>query len=355
MPRVCKYFLLVSAILLFVLPSFAQETLKVDITLVSVPVIVSDRQGRYVGGLQQQDFTLYEDGVKQEISFFAANEEPLTVALLLDTSQSTKDVLNDIRHAAKDFVKKLRPQDRAMIVSFDHEVTLLTDLTADHKKLEQGIESADIGIRLGTMMRDAVANVTEKYLKPIKGRKAIVLLTDGKDHGSSVSEEELLDLTEESDTMIYPIFYLTMPKNLVRNQVPKFPRGGGLGGIGMGRRGGIMLGPRFPRMPNPNQQAKRERRRQRVEQRNEGVMDFLDELAAAAAGRFYRSDTTDLKKTFGLITDELRHQYRIGFYPAEDKNEGNLHQLKVEVAKSDVVVRSRHTYRLATASQPVSH
>ena len=322
--------------------TFAQETLKVDTTLVSVPVIVSDRQGRYVGDLQEKDFSLFQDGNKQPISFFAATEEPFNVALLLDTSHSTFAVINDIKHAAKDFVKRLRAQDRAMIVTFDHEIRVLTELTSDHHSLEKAIESAEIGERAGTVLRDAIDNVIEKNLKPIKGRKAIVLLTDGKDHGSYISERDLLDQTAEAEVLIYPIFFQNFPP-MAQNRAPRMGRGG-FGGIGMGRRGGIML----PRAPRPNQERKREERRQKIEQRNESVIDYLVELAEGSAGRFYRSDVSDLKKTFAQIADELRHQYRLGFYPPDEADAGKLHTLKVAVAKSDVVVRARRNYRLVS-------
>lgn len=88
----------------------------------SVPVIVSDRQGRYISGLKAPDFTLYEDRNKQPISFFADTEEAINVALLLDTSRSTAGVLDDIKKAAKEFIKQLRPQDRAMVASFDYDL-----------------------------------------------------------------------------------------------------------------------------------------------------------------------------------------------------------------------------------------
>src|ERR1700754_2467489 len=98
-----------------------QESVKLKATLVNVPVIISDRQGRYLSGLRAEDFTLYNDHVKQTIAVFEATEEPLNVALLLDTSKSTRDVLDDIKAAALNFIKRLRPQDRALIVSFDYD------------------------------------------------------------------------------------------------------------------------------------------------------------------------------------------------------------------------------------------
>ena len=109
----------------------ATEIIKVDTRLVSVPVTVSDRNGRYVPGLTEADFTLYQDGVKQNIDFFGATEEPLTIALLIDTSQSTRPVLADIKDSAHAFLKLLQPRDRAMVVSFDYDTHVLSGLTTD--------------------------------------------------------------------------------------------------------------------------------------------------------------------------------------------------------------------------------
>ncbi len=310
-----------------------QETLKIDTALVSVPVIVSDRQGRYISGLKAADFTLYEDRVKQPIDFFADTEEPINVALLLDTSKSTTMVLDDIKKAAKDFVKQLRPQDRAMIVSFDFKETALCELTSDRKTLEKAIGKARIGEIPGTKLRDAVYDVMREEFRNVKGRKAIILLTDGKDHGSEVSERVLLDSATEADTLIYSVFYQSLRRNPARQG------GGGWGGR-RGRRGGIFTP--MPRFPAPPQ------RRGRIEERNEDAIEFLQELADVAAGRYFDSEVAKLKETFGLIVEELRHQYRLGFYPA-DHAAGSIHSLKVEVARPDVVIRSRRSYRVSAA------
>src|SRR5215813_13073247 len=201
----------------------SEQTIKIDTTLVSVPVIVSDRQGRYIAGLKSSDFTLYEDRVKQPIVFFADTEEPINVALLLDTSKSTAWVLEDIKKTAQDFVKQLRPQDRAMIVSFDRDTMALCELTSDRKTLERAIGNAQIGERFGTKLRDAVNDVMKEEFRTVKGRKAIVLLTDGKDHGSEVAEQELLESAAEADTLVYSVFYRSLPPGLDRSQ--QSPRG----------------------------------------------------------------------------------------------------------------------------------
>ncbi|HZS07891.1 MAG TPA: VWA domain-containing protein [Blastocatellia bacterium] len=301
------------------------ETLKIETTLVSVPVIVSDSQGRYVPGLQAADFALYENRLKQQVDFFAAVEEPLNVALLLDTSFSARNVLDDIRDAARDFIRQLRPQDRAMVVSFDWRVNTLSPLTGDRKALERAVKEARIGEQLGTVLRAAVDQVLRGEFKSLKGRKAIILLTDGKDAGSRIGPQPLLETVTEADTLIYTVFYTTgLSQERERMR--------------MGRRGGVLAS-------SPEQRERRERRERRVEARNEVAVDFLQALAEASAGRYYRSEVTNLKKTFGLIADELRHQYRLGFYPP-DHPPGSTHSLRVEVARPGLVVRARRSYRV---------
>ncbi len=331
---------LVFVSLFFVTTSHAQNTdevIKVDVNLVSVPVIVSDRQGRYVAGLKAEDFSVYQDGRKQTVSFFGAEEEPLNVALLLDTSKSTKDVLKQIKNSAKDFIKLLQPNDRAMIVTFDYRVTVLSPLTSDRKELEKAIKKVEIGEKVGTVMRDAVQEVVSNSFANVKGRKAIILLTDGKDFGSYPTKEELLDTVEENDVMIYSVFYKT---RMGGNQriIDRVLNGGIFGG---GRRGrmrrfpnGGGVPPNFP--PNRGGMGG---------EADEDAKVYLQRMSDSTAGRFYEKEVTDLKKTFELIADELRKQYRLGFYPDELDKNADVHQLKVKVSLSDVAVRSRGTYR----------
>jgi len=210
--------------------SLAQEKqsdapIKVQTTLVSVPVIVSDRDGRYVSGLKLGDFKLYQDRIEQPIAVLDAAEEPLNIALLLDTSHSTQPVLGDIKKAAGNFLKEMRTQDRAMVVSFDYDVHVLSALTYDRKVLERAIKDSSIGERPGTTLRDAVAEVIEHRFKRVEGRKAIILLTDGKDFGSRIDEQDLFDEAAESGAMIYPILFETGNQRLGFGGPFNFPRG----------------------------------------------------------------------------------------------------------------------------------
>lgn len=331
----------------------ATEVIRVYSDLVSVPVIVSDRDGRYISGLQQQDFKLYDNGAEQKLAYFDAAEAPLNVALLLDTSRSTESVIDDIRKAAKNFLKELRPQDRAMIVSFDYAVHKLSPLTSDRKVLERAIKDAQVGEYFGTMLNDALLDVIEQDLRPVNGRKAIVLLTDGEDAGSRASAEDVLSYATESEAMIYSIYYAPAPRRGLGRDLP-FPRRGGI----FGRRGPRQ--DRFPRQrfsqdrlpgqrgPGPEQRNDRQDRQDRRERRSELAIDFLIRLSEVSAGHFYESETTDLKKTFSLIADELRNQYRLGFYPDALARDGSLHKLRIKVDKPEVAIRARTRYRAAT-------
>lgn len=245
-----------------------------------------------------------------------------------------------------------------MIVTVDDEVRVLSSLTNDHQTLEQAIEHAQVGDRVGTVLRDGIDEVLEQDFKTLKGRKAMILLTDGKDHGSRISEEDLLDKAEEADALIYSVFYDTVGAGR-RSPPPRMGRGG-WGGVRIGRRGQIRTP--FPRFPRPDVEARRQERerrrrerdsrhREQIEARNGRAMDYLEELSDVSAGRFYRSNLTDLKKTFSLIGDELRHQYRLGFYPEDGKAPGSLHTIKVEVARPEIVVRARKYYRTPDKSQ----
>ncbi|MGI8469437.1 MAG: VWA domain-containing protein [Pyrinomonadaceae bacterium] len=316
------------------------EIIKVNTNLVSIPVVVNDRDGRYIPNLKQSDFSVFQDGEPQEISFFAAEEEPLNVALLLDTSKSTRNVLGEIQDAANDFIRLLKPDDRATIVTFDYRVNFLSPLTSDRQTLERAIDEVDVGEFAGTVMRDAVAQVVNKSFAGVSGRKAIILLTDGKDFGSSPTEQELLKNLEESDVMIYSIFYDTTQRQNFRGN------GGGMGGMrrggGFGRRGDIFADD-FPPRDNP----RAEMRRERQTLKNENAKNYLSQMSELTAGRFYEDANTNLGKTFALIADELKKQYRIGFYPKDEIAADNaVHQIKVKVARNDVAVRARSTYRL---------
>jgi len=309
-------------LLLLVTTPFGQDApIKIDTRLVSVPVIVSDRSGRYIPNLTASDFTVLQDGVRQTIDFFAAVEEPLTVAILIDTSQSTRPVLGNIKDSASSFIRHLSPQDRAMIVAFDYDIHGLSRLTSDQDELRRAIKRAEIPDSMfRTRLRDAVFHVVNHSFADIKGRKAIIILTDGKDVGSRISGSDLLYSLQETDTLIYTIMFKTFERVPIR--IP-----GIYGSIPAHVRKEIT------------------RRNERLERLNSQAQSFLKDLSNVSAGRFFVSNDGRFKNTFQSIVEELRFQYRLGFYPPDEKATDIYHSLKVRVSRPDSVVRSRSGYR----------
>ena len=301
------------------------DTISIDTNLISVPVIVSDRDNRYVPNLKVELFRLFDNQLEQKISFFDAGEEPLNVVVMLDTSLSTSDVLDDIRKAAKSFVKELRPEDRAMIVTFDWQTQKLSSLTSNRKELEQAVKHTKTGKHVGTVLNDALIQVTREVLQPIRGRKAIVLLSDGEDHGSNVELPELIRAESEADAMIYSIYYQPLMRRIWDNWRQR------------ARRHGWPFHHASPQRPGGRRGGMRQ-------QRAEMGMEVMAQLAEVTGGRFYQGETKNLKDTFALIAEELRHQYRLGFYPIDLLRNGSIHALQVKVDLPNVSVRSRREY-----------
>jgi len=302
-------------------PGQVREQIRVQTTLVNVPVMVSDGAGGTVIGLEANDFALYDDGVRQPLAFFAAATEPIRVALLLDTSKSTATVLDRIRKAADGFVSQLRPGDEAMVVSFDSEVNILCRWKSEQKEIKQAIRSAEVGNYVGSRMRDAVALVVEKYLRPGQGRKAIILLTDGQDYGSSVSPDDVVRAAVDSGIVMYPVFYRIDRRELAKK----------------------LFGISLPKdIPGGEGWVETER----------AALDSLQRMAEESAGALYRSEIPDLKKTFARVADELRHQYLLAFYPDPSRVDGADHRLSVSVSRSGLHVRARTRYRASAAKHP---
>src|ERR1043165_6789066 len=220
----------------------AGEIVKVNTTLVTIPVSVMDRDGRYVPNLQKDDFRIWEDGVEQEVAFFQSVDKPFSVVLMLDTSPSTQFRLEDIQDAAISFVNQLRPDDRVMVVSFNDNIRILSDFTTDRAKLNHAIQRAKTDD--GTRLYDAVDMVINQQLSRVQGRKAIVLFTDGVDTTSRHAsyQSNVMD-AQELDALIYPVQFDTSHDMNVGGNFPPSSSGDVwgqiLGGIfGGGRRGG---------------------------------------------------------------------------------------------------------------------
>src|SRR5262249_36049669 len=144
------------------------DVVRVDTNLVTMPVSVLDRQGRFIAGLNQRDFKIFEDGVEQKVEYFQSVEQPFTVILLIDVSPSTQWQIEDIQRAASAFIDQLRPNDRVMVLSFDEKVHVLSQFTNDHYALKNAIARTKFGD--GTSLYDAVNHVLEQELSQVQGR-----------------------------------------------------------------------------------------------------------------------------------------------------------------------------------------
>jgi Mg-chelatase subunit ChlD len=183
------------------------ESLKTDTNLVAVPVIATTRDGIYIPDLKREEFTIAEDGKKQEIAFFAAVSAPFHVVLLLDTSASTEEKLGSIKKAAAAFVEQLQSADRVKVISFDTQLRELCDFTNDRVALKDAIYKTTSG--QGTHLYDAFQLALDS-IRTIKGRKAIVLFSDGVDMYSDRSTyDSSLNGLDEEGVIVYPIRYET--------------------------------------------------------------------------------------------------------------------------------------------------
>ena len=183
------------------------DTLKTDTNLVSVPVIATDRDGMYIADLTRDDFSLSEDGVPHEIAFFATVTAPFHVVLMLDTSASTQEKLRLIQEAARAFVEQLQPADHVKIISFNDEVTDHNEFTNDRQIMVSAINKLKSG--QGTKLYDAFALALDN-VRLIRGRKAIVIFTDGVDwHSVAATFDGTLRGLDEEGVIVYPIRYDT--------------------------------------------------------------------------------------------------------------------------------------------------
>jgi VWFA-related protein len=340
------------------------DIVRVNTTLVSIPVSVMDRDGKYIPDLRKEDFRIWEDGVEQQVAYFASTEKPFTVALLIDTSGSTQFKLGEIQDAAIAFVNQLRADDRVMIVSFNDKIRVLTSQpTNDRALLRNAIRQTEAGA--GTRLYDAVDQVINQYFNRIEGRKAIVLFTDGVDTTSKHAKyEDNVRDAEELDALIYPVEYDTSADagawnpgrrgggpsgggqssgNVVIDIIGAI-FGGGSGNSGGNGRGGYPGGRGGGRggrggggWPGGGGSGNSRDEYERGDQ-------YLHDLARVTGGRLYNAEQQNLDAAFRSVAEELRRQYSLGYYPKKAPQPGERRSIKVRVDRSELAVRARDSY-----------
>ena len=377
------------------------EVLKTDTNLVMVPVVATDRSGMYIPDLTQNDFSLTEDGVTQQIAFFSAITKPFHVVLMLDTSASTRDKLRLIQNAAFAFVQQLKPADRVKVISFDDAVRDLNDFTSDRETLKAAINGTSPG--QGTKIYDAL-EMALNTVRRIQGRKAIVIFTDGVDwHSDSATYDSNIKGLDEEGVIIYPIRYDTraQTESIARQQsdqtspqlptidairrppsgttAPTFPGGDPIpttgtqqrtGPFGLPLPGEILrrrteTDPRndptrdpYPgstpsRMPRTDPPVTSGGRTVRNDDSISRMLDlayqtadkYLETLSSKSGGRLLRADTlVSLPDAFAKIAAELRTQYLLGYYPTNKEPTNQYRKIAVKTSRKDVAIRSRPGY-----------
>lgn len=279
-------------------PSSQRPAFRSTIDIVSLNVTVIDGANRYLTDLEQDDFSVFEDGVKQDIVFFTRRPQPIAMSLLLDSSASMDTKLETLQVAASNFVRRLREHDLAQVIDFDSRVTIRQTFTSSQDELEAAIRQAVAGG--STSLHNAIY-ISLKELAKIRAqdeddvrRQALIVFSDGEDTSSLVSFEEVLDLAKRSETSIYTI---------------------ALRGVDTNTRG-------F--------------------REAEFVMRQLAQETGGQA--FYPSKIEDLSGVYAQIADELASQYTIGYTSKNTRRDGAFRRIVVQVARPSATPRTKRGY-----------
>ena len=277
----------------------SDSVFRAGVEMVSLNVTVLDQQQHYLADLESRDFTILEDGARQDITYFNRMSLPIALSLLIDTSASMEQRLTIAQDAAIGFAKKLRPQDLAQVVDFDTRVEVLQGFTADTTALETAIRNTQAG---GSTAMFNALYISLKELAKIRPRteddvhrRAVVVLSDGEDTSSLVTYDEVLDLAKRSATTIYAI---------------------GL----QSRDNGLSKGFKEAEY-------------------------VLRQLATETGGRaFFPQRPEDLAGIYGVIADELASQYVIGYASSNQKRDGSWRRLTVQVNRTGTTARTKRGY-----------
>jgi Ca-activated chloride channel family protein len=304
--RAARFFLIATALILVLQspPGAAQgpqgqPSFKAAVDLVSLNITVSDTtSSRYVTDLNAENFSVYEDGVYQDLTLFNKTRLPIALSLLIDTSSSMEDRLSVAQEAAIGFAKQIRPQDLAEVIDFDSRVDVIQPYTSDRAALERAIRQTVSGG--STSLYNAVY-ISLKGFQKIKAkdteeirRQALVVLSDGEDTSSLVSFDELLDLARRSETAVFC--------------------------IGLRSRESASRGFREATFA-------------------------LRQLSNDTGGRaFFIDDIKELSGVYAQISDELSSQYTVGYTSKNNRRDGSWRRIVVRVDRPGTTVRTKQGY-----------
>ena len=287
-------------------PPLQTPSFKSGVEIVSLNVTVADGQQRYATDLQEEEFQVFEDGVKQDISYFNRSNLPIALALLIDTSASMEARLQTAQEAASGFAKQLRGQDLAEIIDFDSRVNILAPFTNNVDLLEQAIRRTSAGG--STSIYNAIYIALKDLKKVIVKqpdevrRQAIVVLSDGEDTSSLLPFEEVLDLAKRSETAIYA--------------------------IGLRDAEGAASSRGFKE-----------------------AEFVLRQLSQETGGRaFFPLQVAELPAIYSQIAEELSSQYSIGYTSKNAKRDGAWRRIVVRVTRPNLTPRTKQGYFAPTTA-----
>ena len=336
------------------------DVVRVETQLVSVPAVVTDSAGRPIPGLRPDNFRLIEDGQVQTITNFGTTETPFEIALLLDTSGSTRDDVALIRAAANSFIAALRPGDRVAVLSFNQaqpftepvaSVEVLTQLTDDREMLRSAIEN--LGASNGTPYYDALERVADSVFRDpprdeVRGRRAIVALTDGVDSASNSDFATAKVKLSRAGIACY--FIQVNTEDFVEDRLMKDCRDDGQ--LTLSQR----QIERYRRMFFPSAKAENfnsfcqmgpfERMSISRELYNLARREMND-LAKGSGGRsFVAATLTDARAAFARVAADIGTLYSLGYYPTNKARDGKYRAIKLEVrgVKEKAEIRARDGY-----------
>ena len=332
-------------------------------TVVTLPVTVLDKHSQVVRDLTKDDFVLQEDGRPETIKSFSLESNlPLTLGVLVDTSWSQRESLDQERNASRGFFEHmLTPKDKAFLIHFDREVELMQDLTSHQDKLasaldalktaehERSSDSNSGDSRSGsggesrggrTQLYDAVYLASNELLKKLTGRKAVVILSDGVDRGSKTGLEGAIESAQRADTVVYTVYFAGRREDRDEREEG---RGGRPGGGGVGVPGGGWPGGGGG-WPGGGGGGRRGGQRREEEPHVDGKK-ILQRIANETGGRFFEATKKEtLGDIYSSIADELRAQYTLAYTPDKDSSATGYHKVQLQVKRKDLTVQTRAGY-----------
>lgn len=278
--------------------SSEQPAFRSTIDIVSLNVTVVDGMNRYLTDLEESDFSIFEDGVNQDIIFFTRRPQPIALSLLLDSSASMEDKLGTLQEAAINFVHTLRPNDLAQVIDFDSRVSIRQSFTSQQPELEAAIRQSVSGG--STSLHNAIY-ISLKELGKVRAqneedvrRQALIVFSDGEDTSSLVAFDEVLDLARRSETSIYTIALRGADTNTRGFREAEF---------------------------------------------------VMRQLAQETGGRsFFPSRLEDLNGVYSQIADELASQYTVGYTSKNPRNDGAFRRIVVRIARPEATPRTKRGY-----------